>query len=47
VGLLTEHGDRALKAARAQGFGGAAASLARSCDHDVFDPRRQFMAFAP
>jgi hypothetical protein len=47
VGLFTEDSDSTLKAAGAQRFRRAAASLARSCDHDVFDWRRQFPLSLP
>jgi hypothetical protein len=47
VRLFAENGDGALKAAGAQRFRRAAASLARSCDHDVFDWRRQFPLSLP
>jgi hypothetical protein len=47
VGLFTEDSDSTLKAAGAQRFRRAAASLARTCDHDVFDWRRQFPLSLP
>jgi hypothetical protein len=47
VGLFAKNGDSALKAASAQRFRCAAASLARTCDHDVFDWRRQFPLSLP
>ena len=47
VGFFAEDGDGALKAAGAQRFRRAAAGLARSCDHDVFDWRRQFPLSLP
>jgi hypothetical protein len=40
--FFAEHRDRALKALCAQGFGGPAASLAGTCNHDIFDLSRQF-----
>jgi hypothetical protein len=45
--LFAEDGDGAPKAAGAQRFRRTAASLARSCDHDVFDRRRQFSLSLP
>jgi hypothetical protein len=39
--LFSEYRDRTLKALRTQGFRGPAASLARTCNHDVFDLSRQ------